>query len=145
MALNWPLQRRGSTGEPVRSVQYNLRAHGHTVTVDGDFGPNTEAAVRAFQSANGLASDGIVGNHTFPALVKTVREGNTGEAVEGVQSQAQFRNLSGDPSKGLAIDGIFGPKTRQFVRSFQEGVGIAVDGIVGPVTWNHLVKEELAG
>jgi peptidoglycan hydrolase-like protein with peptidoglycan-binding domain len=144
VALTWPLQRRGSTGEPVRSVQYLLRAHNHAVDVDGIYGPQTESAVHAFQAAAGLAADGIVGNQTWPRLVITVRQGSTGDAVRGVQSQAQFRNLSGDPSKGLAIDGIFGPKTEEFVRSFQQGVGIAVDGIVGPVTWNHLVKEELS-
>nr|WP_245891586.1 peptidoglycan-binding domain-containing protein [Planifilum fimeticola] len=39
---------------------------------------------------------------------------------------------------GLAIDGIFGPRTEAAVRSFQKKVGIAVDGIVGPVTWKKL-------
>ena len=38
-------------------------------TVDGDFGPNTEKAVRAFQKAKGLTQDGIVGKDTWSSLL----------------------------------------------------------------------------
>jgi peptidoglycan hydrolase-like protein with peptidoglycan-binding domain len=57
----WPLVRRGDTNHPVRSLQFLLRARGHSVAVDGIFGPLTEAAVRAFQQERGFAVDGIVG------------------------------------------------------------------------------------
>ena len=151
MALSWPLERQGhpSPGplsvEPIKSVQYLLRQHGHTnVAVDGIFGPITAAAVRDFQAAHGLLVDGVVGNQTWPALIVQVANGSRGDAVRAVQSQDQARNLSGDPSKGLQIDGIFGPQTEGAVRSFQQAVGIGVDGIVGPVTWNSLVNGALA-
>ena len=45
----WPLVRRGDQQHPVTTLQYLLRARGHNLTVDGIFGPNTDAAVRAFQ------------------------------------------------------------------------------------------------
>jgi peptidoglycan hydrolase-like protein with peptidoglycan-binding domain len=141
----WPVVRRGHRHHPVRTLQHLLRAHGQTVAVDGIFGPQTEAAVRAFQGAHGLAVDGIVGRHTWAAVIVQVQRGSRGEAVRGVQEEFQFRNLSGDPSKGLQVDGIFGPRTDAAVRDFQRALGIAVDGIVGPITWRALVSGMLAG
>jgi peptidoglycan hydrolase-like protein with peptidoglycan-binding domain len=142
--LPWPLVGRGDRHHPVRTIQQLLRAHGQNVVVDGIFGRRTEAAVRALQGDKGLAVDGFVGPLTWQALVVTVRRGRTGDAVRAVQEEFQFRNLSGDPRRGLPLDGIFGPQTDAAVRGFQEAVGIAVDGIVGPVTWRALVSGMLA-
>ena len=140
----WPLVQQGSQDHPVKTLQYLLGARGHPVTVDGIFGPVTDAAVRAFQQGKHLAVDGIVGPQTWTALIVEVSEGSTGDAVRGVQEEFQFRNLSGDPSKGLQVDGIFGPKTKAAVRGFQQALGIAVDKIVGPVTWRALVSGMLS-
>ena len=140
----WPLLKRGSQGHPVPALQYLLRARGHLVTVDGIFGPKTEAAVADFQTADQIGVDGIVGPQTWGALIIVVASGSTGDAVRGVQEEFQFRNLSGDPALGLAVDGIFGPKTRAAVRGFQQALGIAADGIVGPVTWRALVSGMLS-
>ena len=133
MALNWPIEQQGSTGENVRSIQYLLNDHGATLTVDGDFGPKTAAAVRAFQTSHKLTVDGIVGNQTWTALIVEVSTGSTGDAVRAVQSQIHSR------SGWLTIDGIFGPETESAVRFFQGDIGLSVDGIVGPNTWNALV------
>jgi peptidoglycan hydrolase-like protein with peptidoglycan-binding domain len=141
----WPLVRRGDTEHPVRTLQHLLRAHGKNVAVDGLFGPATDAAVRTFQASRGLAVDGIVGPHTWSALIVVVRRGSRGEAVRGVQEEFQFRNLSGDPSKGPQIDGSFGPQTEAAVRGFQDALGIAVDGVVGPISWRALVSGMLSG
>lgn len=145
----WPLVRQGDQDHPVRTLQWLLRARGHSVAVDGIFGPLTDAAVRAFQRQKGLVVDGIVGPYTWGALIIQVRQGSAGDAVRGVQEEFQFRNLSGDPSKGLAIDGIFGPNTDAAVRGFQDAVSkdvptVAVDGIVGPMTWQALVSAMLS-
>jgi peptidoglycan hydrolase-like protein with peptidoglycan-binding domain len=140
----WPIIRRGDDGHPVRSLQQLLRAHGHTVVVDGDFGPATDAAVRALQTSRGLTADGIVGPQTWPAAITVVRRGSRGDGVRGVQEEFRFRDLSGDPAHGIQIDGVFGPQTEQAVRGFQQALGVAVDGIVGPVTWRALVSGMLS-
>ena len=147
--LPFPLVRKGDQNHPVKTLQYLLGARGHTVTVDGIFGPKTDAAVRAFQQQKGLAVDGIVGPNTWGALIITVKKGSQGDAVRGVQEEFQFRNLSGNPGSGLAVDGIFGPKTDAAVRGFQNALhqdipSVTVDGIVGPVTWRALVSGMLS-
>lgn len=63
-----PLLRRGAKGDAVRRLQQRLVASGARLAVDGDFGPGTEKAVRAFQSARGLQADGVVGPRTWAAL-----------------------------------------------------------------------------
>jgi peptidoglycan hydrolase-like protein with peptidoglycan-binding domain len=145
----WPVVKSGSNGHPIKTLQDLLRARGHGLVVDGAFGPQTEAAVKAFQASQGLAADGIVGPITWTALVVEVKQGSEGEAVKGVQEEFQFRNLSGDPSKGPQVDGIFGPITDSAVRGFQHALSLDVpsvveDGVVGPVTWQALVSGMLS-
>lgn len=145
----WPVVSSGSNGHPIRTLQHLLRAHGQSVAVDGEFGPKTVAAVKTFQTSHGLAADGIVGPLTWVVLVVQVKKGSQGYAVRGVQEEFQFRNLSGDPSNGPQIDGIFGPVTDAAVRGFQQALAadipsVQVDGIVGPVTWQALVSGMLS-
>jgi peptidoglycan hydrolase-like protein with peptidoglycan-binding domain len=143
--LPWPVVRSGARDHPVRTLQHLLRAHNQNVLVDGIFGARTEAAVRAFQASHGLAVDGVVGRQTWQAVIVTVRRGSRGEAVRALQEEFQFRNLSGDPRRGVQIDGIFGPQTEAAVRGFQDATELTVDGIVGPLTWRALVSGMLAG
>ncbi len=63
------LLRRGSTGPAVRELQGNLRRSGVPVRVDGNFGPETEQAVRTFQSKSRQPVDGIAGPRTREALL----------------------------------------------------------------------------
>lgn len=65
---NVPTLRRGSTGANVRLLQNLLNAAGAKLNVDGLFGKDTEAAVKAFQASNGLTVDGIVGPKTWAKL-----------------------------------------------------------------------------
>lgn len=60
--------RRGSRGEAVRQVQKRLVVHGHAITVDGVFGPITDARVRVHQRAWRLEVDGVVGPKTWATL-----------------------------------------------------------------------------
>jgi peptidoglycan hydrolase-like protein with peptidoglycan-binding domain len=66
-----PVVRRGSTGTAVAALQKGLLKFGgpdertDPGPSDGDFGPRTEAAVRAYQMQHGLQVDGIVGPRTW--------------------------------------------------------------------------------
>lgn len=140
----WPILTEGDRNHPVETLQYLLRSHGKTVAVDGIFGSKTRSAVTSFQSSKHLAADGAVGPNTWNALISVLSRGSSGDAVRGVQEEFQFRNLSGDPSQGVQIDGVFGPQTEAAVIDFQQALGIDVDGIVGPVTWRALVSGMLS-
>jgi peptidoglycan hydrolase-like protein with peptidoglycan-binding domain len=73
--------KKGSTGDAVRAVQEVIKFHDQSggeappVQIDGIFGPRTDAFIRGFQSALGIASDGIVGPITWRALVSGMLSG----------------------------------------------------------------------
>lgn len=72
----------GCSGEEVRVLQQALIDLGYFEgTADGTFGDQTEAAVRAFQSANGLKADGLAGTKTCLKLDKAqTRRVNSGSS-----------------------------------------------------------------
>ncbi len=60
-----PVLRTGSRGEEVQELQRRLQTLGYYKgEIDGQFGVGTKEAVTAFQKANGLGADGIVGEET---------------------------------------------------------------------------------
>lgn len=131
----WPTTRQGSTDHPVQTLQYLLLAHGHTVSVDGVFGPETGAAVRAFQYAKNLTDNGVVDAATWRALLVEVRPGASGNAIRGLQQEFALDTA----------DGVYGPKTEAAIRDLQRslrarGAEVAVDGIAGPQTWQAIVS-----
>ncbi|HEU5226439.1 MAG TPA: peptidoglycan-binding domain-containing protein [Ktedonobacteraceae bacterium] len=71
----------------------------------------------------------------FVACPPTISEGSTGAAVKELQRDLNSHISGVTP---LTVDGIFGPKTENRVRSWQDLVGLQVDGIVGPKTWHSL-------
>ena len=83
--LTWPKLivqvKKGDTGDAVRGVQEVIKFHdqsggeGTPIQVDGIFGPITDHWVRGFQTAVGIASDGIVGPITWRALVSGMLSG----------------------------------------------------------------------
>lgn len=93
------------------------------------------AAVVAFQRANQLADDGVVGPRTKAALFSQtlpndrpeLSQGATGDVVRWVQMRV-----------GCIPDGQFGPATERAVREFQRTAGLADDGVVGAKTWAAL-------
>jgi len=129
--------RPGARGDQVARMQSRLLAHGFDPQgVDGIYGPNTGAALRAFQGARGIGVDGICGPITWSHLdqpaagaQRNLSYGAVGDDVKVVQSA-----LAGHGVNPGAVDGIFGPRTDGAVRVFQSLRGLDVDGIVGPQT-----------
>lgn len=82
-------------------------------------------------------------SHGLPsqAKVHVLREGSQGVEVQKLQRQLNARLA---PSPRLAIDGLFGPRTRDAVQQYQRGVSIAADGVVGKDTWYYLLKGDKA-
>ncbi|MCZ7416628.1 MULTISPECIES: D-Ala-D-Ala carboxypeptidase family metallohydrolase [unclassified Streptomyces] len=59
---------RGDSGSDVKQLQIRVAGYpgyGNVLAIDGEFGPATEAAVKRFQSAYGLSSDGVAGSQTY--------------------------------------------------------------------------------
>src|SRR5262245_33788370 len=59
---------QGASGEDVRQLQIRVAGYpgyGRHLSVDGQYGPHTTEAVRAFQAAYGLSADGIAGSQTY--------------------------------------------------------------------------------
>ena len=139
------LPQLGSSGPEVVAVQQQLNQAGFAVAVDGVFGPDTDRAVRSFQSANGLVVDGVVGPATRQALasdggvyrpVSTTRpsgtywqRGDQGPDVRLLQSSLNQLGYYFGP-----INGVFDGPTEAAVRQFQRDNGLVADGVVGPDT-----------
>ncbi len=76
----------GSSGEDVKKLQKALNSAGYNLAVDGEFGPKTQSAVKAYQQKNGLAVDGIVGVNTWNSL--NSKKTTTTSASKNTSTQA---------------------------------------------------------
>lgn len=127
------------SGFSVVELQALLNAHGYQLRLDGDFGCQTEAAVRAFQRQHHLRPNGIVDEKTWRALQTTVqagarklRRGYMGADVREMQGLLQIHGYA------IQRDGIFDYETEDAVLSFQRRHQLIPDGLVGPRTWTML-------
>jgi putative chitinase len=90
------LLKKGDNNENVKLLQRKLG-----IDPVGNFGPATEAAVKAFQAKNGLTADGIVGAGTWNRIM--------GTTTPPVPAQAPIANVGGlklDKLKGHIPDGV---------------------------------------
>lgn len=135
-----PLLKQGSTGQPVHDLQQGLKDLGYDPgKIDGIFGAQTEAAVKAFQRDRGITVDGAVGPTTWLNIDEAdqsepiLRSGSRGLPVRRVQKRLSLAGY--DPGE---IDGIYGTKTESAVEQLQRDSGLTRDGIVGPQTWRQI-------
>lgn len=142
------LLKKDSKGNDVKFLQSWLNYHGYNAgKVDGVFGDKTEQAVRAFQKAAGIATDGIVGDQTQKAMSNwtvisvpmsterpLLKQGAKGSYVRELQTLLRRHGIP------IAVDGVFGPITKRAVVSFQKRRGLVADGICGQKTWKELLS-----
>jgi GH24 family phage-related lysozyme (muramidase) len=137
------LLKRPASGSAVADLQRLLCDAGFQCDCDGQFGPATEEALRAFQRARGLEADAIAGPATWGALRQKVdkhvawpgaylSQGSKGAHVAEFQSRLIALGFDLGPS---GADGDFGGATVEATKRFQGDRGLAADGVVGPDTW----------
>ena len=81
----------GSKGEDVKKLQAKLG-----LAADGNFGPGTEAKVKAWQAANGLTADGLVGDGTWAKMFGSAAPAAPAAPVASVApSDFKLANLKG--------------------------------------------------
>lgn len=97
--------RIGDQGSDVAEIQGQLSSLGYDVAADGDFGPATAEAVKAFQASRGLQADGLVGPATYSALL--------GKAMPEVSRGSNYitRRVVGDSMQYLGVPYVFGGTT----------------------------------
>ncbi|MBE6942288.1 MAG: spore cortex-lytic protein [Ruminococcaceae bacterium] len=152
-------------------IAQNYPAIPKLATVDGIFGSRTEASVRRFQEIFDLTPDGIVGKATWYALVRLytavtslselrsqgqqfyainweypdpIQEGDTGDKVRHLQYMLSVLSAYIQNIPSVAIDGIFGPATRDAVVAAQRWFGLPETGQVDDRTWDE-IYDQFAG
>lgn len=159
--------RPGDQGVAIRTLQYYLAFLGYFlpelpgVTITGTFDQITEDAVFTFQQVYGLPVDGVVGRDTWnrlqdvydqllqnlpPDYQRYIAQVYPGRFLslgdEGVsvrQLQENLRRIASQNSAipEVAVDGLFGQRTRQAVLALQRQLGMDETGAVGPVLWTQ--------
>ena len=164
--------RLGDSGNAVQQIQIRLNRISTNYPnipkinpTDGNFGVDTEEAVRAFQRTFRLSEDGVVGPATWYRItylfsaVKRLSEldsegiridelprafeellslGDVGDDVRVMQYYLAVIAAYYDTIPPVAVSGVFDEDTEAAVRAFQQQFGLAQDGIVGRQTWQAM-------
>src|SRR6185503_16046980 len=98
---------KSASGPRVEALQLLLNQAGADVQVDGDFGDQSEAAVKVFQQKKGLQpADGKVNAATWSALFVSLAErASQDDAVKALQTLLSWNGID------VEIDGDFGDQT----------------------------------
>lgn len=161
----------GSRGYGVEIVQYYLNVIAYFndalsfIPIDGIFGPQTEAAVKAFQKEYGLPVTGQVAELTWNKLQEIYRSlirglpqefyGNQARAYPGYFIKKGMRNQDVEALQtylstissispqliNVPVTGYFGDQTEAAVKAFQNLFGLPANGVVGPLTWEAIRAE----
>lgn len=144
--------RQGDHGDLVTQLQQKLESAGNSPgSIDSWFGPNTEAAVVAFQTNKGLQVDGVVGNQTWAALDGDLSvppgtsdgHGGGGHPHEAPITLAAVVYVSRESDDKVTVRVIInnngtGPAKDVWadVRLYDTHLGTWTDASMGPTEWN---------
>jgi len=156
-------------GQPVRSLQTMLRVIGEqdenhpSVVPDGIYGPNTVAAVTAFQRRYGLPVTGITDQATWDAIVAVYEPAlvfvDEAQPIEVILSPNQvIRRGEEHPNLYLAqamlavlsraygismpgLTGVLDLPTEESLSGFQELSRLPMTGALDKLTWKHLALQ----
>lgn len=133
--------RLGDENSVIKSCQEALKKLGYlTFKADGVMGRATVTAIKSFQRANGLTSDGALGPVTRDLILSgdaqamVIQLGDYGTAVKNVQKRLAELNYITSAN----ATGYFGAITEDAVKAFQKRSGLGQDGKVGAVTLTML-------
>ncbi|MDD3243711.1 MAG: peptidoglycan-binding protein, partial [Eubacteriales bacterium] len=102
----------------------------------------TLQAVKKFQKAMSVTSDGVAGPTTWALLMftRSLRQGSSGEGVKELQTILIKQGfLSG------SADGKFGAGTKKAVAALQKARGLTADGVAGTKTFAKLYAGNSTG
>lgn len=120
---------QGDEGEKVEAMQRALTAAGFQLKPDGDFGPATARALRAFQKRHGLVADGIAGPKTLAAL----------ENVDTTYLLGQ-----GDIERAAEVLGVDVPAVMAVNEVESRGSGFLSTGLPAILFERHIMRRRLA-
>jgi peptidoglycan hydrolase-like protein with peptidoglycan-binding domain len=137
---------KGVEGSDIKRIQQRLYELGYLAKdslVTGDFGDDTEAAVKKLQEVNALSVDGKVGRQTINQLYSEeikpnlLYYGEKSDVVLTCQNRLKILGyLTTEP------DGAYGNDTVIAVKQFQSRNDLVVDGYLGPSTRLTLLSDE---
>jgi hypothetical protein len=136
---NWAIAENGQqpAGRSIHELQESLTILGYEPgKVDGVNGPATKAALKAYQTANGLVADGIAGPMTWEELDK--------DLLEKAQEKARTRkDTVGTAGIGVGAVAVVGEAVRQAdeIRTVAEGLfdGLSLPDYILPTALALLV------
>ena len=122
----------GDSGANVTATQYLLGAAGYTVATTGKYDSATVSAVKKFQKAKGLESDGEAGPITLTSLTTKISAGAQGSSVSALHTLLKANGYVAASSSSYTTD------TAAAVKDFQADAGRPVTGAADDNTWAAL-------
>jgi peptidoglycan hydrolase-like protein with peptidoglycan-binding domain len=156
LLAGWPMagssEARGSASRPVQvqdhevmlQAQRQLKALGYNPgAIDGNFGPQTGAALREYQRAFRLPQTGLLDEATLRSLLPERYQATPAPAAVPnqeviAQAQRQLKVMGYDPG---VTDGNFGPQTEAALREYQRAYRLPQTGMLDEATLRSLLPE----